>query len=289
MRKHPQKNHIVENLSKICEYSVHDISRTPDTAAHTYHYHDTVEVIIAKCGWADGLIGDMTGKLQQGMVVVLGSNLPHCVLRCSDDCSLLLVHIPCELLKWDEERFPEMTHGIEFLRLCESGIAYNNPAFADKIARLAGRIAAAEGFLRMSLLMRMLHILSTTPPSYTLKAEQHISQGRDNKETPIDKAYQYIYKHFREQLSLNELAAHAGLNPSALCRAFKKSSGHTIGQFCNRLRIEYACNMLLTTNMDIAQIAYMSGYNSYPHFCTQFKKAMKISPSEYREITGRRD
>jgi len=38
--------------------------------------------------------------------------------------------------------------------------------------------------------------------------------------------------------------------------------------------------------MDIAQIAYQSGYNSYPHFCTQFKKAMKMSPTEYRGTTG---
>ena len=33
--------------------------------------------------------------------------------------------------------------------------------------------------------------------------------------------------------------------------------------------------------MDISPIAYMSGYNSYPHFCTQFKRIMKMSPTPY--------
>ena len=82
---------------------------------------------------------------------------------------------------------------------------------------------------------------------------------------------------------MSKLAAYAGQNPSALCRSFKKSSGYTIGQFCTRLRIEYACNLLLTTNMDISQIAYQSGYNSYPHFCTQFKQVMQMSPTAYRD------
>ncbi|MDY5639417.1 MAG: AraC family transcriptional regulator [Parabacteroides sp.] len=36
-----------------------------------------------------------------------------------------------------------------------------------------------------------------------------------------------------------------------------------------------------TTDMDISPIAYMSGYNSYPHFCTQFKRIMKMSPTPY--------
>lgn len=47
--------------------------------------------------------------------------------------------------------------------------------------------------------------------------------------------------------------------------------------------MEYACNLLLTTNMDISQIAYQSGYNSYPHFCTQFKQVMQMSPTAYRD------
>ncbi|MBO5181415.1 MAG: helix-turn-helix transcriptional regulator [Paraprevotella sp.] len=67
-----------------------------------------------------------------------------------------------------------------------------------------------------------------------------------------------------------------------LCFSFKRASGYTIGQFCTRLHMEYACNLLLTTELDVSPIAYQSGYNCYPHFCTQFRKSMNMSPSEYR-------
>ncbi|MGN0186801.1 MAG: helix-turn-helix domain-containing protein [Paludibacteraceae bacterium] len=53
-------------------------------------------------------------------------------------------------------------------------------------------------------------------------------------------------------------------------------------QFHTRLHMEYTGNLLLTTNVDISQIAYSSGFNSYPHFCTQFKSAMRMSPTAYR-------
>lgn len=286
MKKHPIRNQIVERLTRLGDASIHNVSKKRDAVAQTYHYHSNVEVLIVKYGWAEGLVGDIRGKLQQGMVVVLGSDVSHCVLRASDDCSILLLHIPSELFKWDEERFPELHHGIEFIRLCKSGIVYNDAEFAAKITRLAGKIASAEGFMRMSLLMQLLHILSTTSPTATLKAERQHINGKKENESPVDRAYRYLYGHFREQLSPSDLAAYSGLHPAALCRSFKKASGHTVGQFCSRLRIEYACNLLLTTDMDIAQIAYQSGYNSYPHFCTQFKKAMKMSPTEYRGTTG---
>ncbi|MGN0221281.1 MAG: helix-turn-helix domain-containing protein [Prevotella sp.] len=138
----------------------------------------------------------------------------------------------------------------------------------------------------MSLMMRLLHVLSTTPPLATLLAEQRCPIARNDKASSIDRAYHYIYEHFRENMPLDRIAAYSGLNPSALCRSFKKSSGCTIGQLCSRLRIEYACNLLLITKMDVAQIAFLSGYNSYPHFCTRFKSAMKVSPTEYRGGTG---
>lgn len=283
MIKRPIRNQIVEHLSRLGEVSEHNISRKDDTTARTYHYHNTVEVILIKSGWAEGLIGEITGRLQQGTVAVLGSDVPHCVLRTSDDCSCILVHIPTELLIWDEDRFPELAHGTTFIRNSKSGMIYKDAELARKTARLVARTAAADGFMRISLLMQLLHLLSTTPPTSTVLAEHHRPNGVKAEETAIDKAYRYLYAHYREQLTLSDLASFAGLNSSALCRSFKKASGGTIGQYLSRLRIEYACNLLLTTNTDVARIAYKSGYNSYPHFCAQFKKHMKMSPTEYRQ------
>lgn len=282
MKKKAIRNQIVEHLSRLGDASMHQVGNPDEGFAQVYHYHNTLEVIVMQKGWLEGLVGGVMGKVTEGMVVVLGDDVPHCVLRASDDSKAILVHIPSELLKWDEERFPELAHGTHYIRSSQCGMVYRDACLAHEAARLARQMAAADGFLRMSLIMRLLHVLSTTPPASTLLTAPPSVNARKEKETAIDRAYRYLYAHFRENLSLDEVAAYAGLNPSALCRSFKKSSGCTVWQFCSRLRIEYACNLLFTTHLDIAQIAYLSGYNSYPHFCAQFKNATKMSPTEYR-------
>lgn len=283
MKKEAVRHQIVEHMTRLGDASLHRTGDPHEGFSQTYHYHNTLEVIVIKQGWIEGVVGDIVGKIGCGMVLVIGKDLPHCVLGASDDCKAILVHIPYELLQWDESRFPELSHGIDFLRKSRSGMVFDDEGFASRVVRLAGKIASADGFLRMSLLMRMLHILSTASPTSTLRAEQYHPQRLSKQESAVDRAYHYLYGHFREQLSLADIAAYSGQNPSALCCAFKKSSGYTIGQFCTRLRIEYACNLLLNTDMDIAQIAYASGFNSYPHFCTQFKATMQVSPTEYRK------
>lgn len=268
---------MVEHLWRLGDASVHRVGAANEDYAQVYHYHNTLEVIVVRRGWFEGLVAGVVGVMKSGMIVVIGSDVPHCVLRASADCKVMLVHIPLELLRWDEERFPELTHGIEYIRGSKSGMVYNDARLADRIAMLAGKIASADGFMRMSLFMRLLHVLSTTPPSNTVVAGQLHAVAKKEKARAIDRAYGYIYEHFKDDFSLSEIADYSGLNPSALCRAFKKLSGSTIWQFCTRLRIEYACNLLLTTNMDVAEIAYQSGYNSYSHFCTQFKSVTRLN------------
>lgn len=282
MIKRPIKHAIVEQMHRLGDADLHQVGEPHERLAQTYHYHNTLEVIIILQGWVEGLVGGIAGIMRRGMVAAIGNDLPHCVLRASADCKAIVVHIPSELLKWDEERFPELAHGIDFLRNSKNGIIFTDSAFASRLAQLAKKINSATGFLRMSLLMRMLHILSTSTPTKILRAEQQVNNSKNSSLSSIERAYSYLYDHFREDFSLTDIASHSGQNPSSLCRAFKRVSGCTIMQFCSRLRIEYACNLLLTSNLGIAQIAYQSGYNSYPYFCSQFKSAMNMSPSEYR-------
>ncbi len=90
----------------------------------------------------------------------------------------------------------------------------------------------------MSLIMYLLHLLSTTPPhSSLLTGQPHLSQPNQTDQSSIDRAYRYLYAHFREIVPLSKLAAYAGQNPSALCRSFKRSSGCSIGQFCTQFKL----------------------------------------------------
>lgn len=104
------------------------------------------------------------------------------------------------------------------------------------------------------------------------------------KETnePVNRVYTYLFNHFKDKISLKEIADYVKQNPSALCRYFKQRTDKSIFQCLAEIRIEHACKLLAYSNLTVAQIAYESGYNFVPHFITQFEKITKRTPSEYR-------
>lgn len=251
-------------------------------AARVYHFHSTLQVVIVKKGWVDGLVGEISGRMGEGSLFVLGGNLPHKILGCSTDCRATLLHIPSELLAWDSERFPELSQGSEFIRRSRSGLVYESEELVRRILNLTRKISGSEGFMRLSYLMQAIHILCNSAPDRTVLADIPKPQKNNYAATPLERAQEYLYRHFTEQLSLDEVAAAAGMEKTALCRSFKKTTGNTLMQCVIRMRIEHACHLLLTTSLTISQIAWQCGFGSFSQFSTQFRRQMGMSPGEYR-------
>ncbi|WP_345424092.1 AraC family transcriptional regulator [Halioxenophilus aromaticivorans] len=81
--------------------------------------------------------------------------------------------------------------------------------------------------------------------------------------------------------TLKELASLCGLSVRHLTRAYRVSTGSTIGEKITEVRIENAIK-LLRTNMSIKAIAITLGFNSSASFCCSFRKATQYTPGQYR-------
>lgn len=97
--------------------------------------------------------------------------------------------------------------------------------------------------------------------------------------------YDYIAKNFYHDISIEDIAAHAGVHPNYAMNAFKKSCGHSIGKLITMMRIYEAQRLLTTTDMKILDIAMESGFGSLSSFYSSFKKHCGKSPKEYRKGT----
>lgn len=64
---------------------------------------------------------------------------------------------------------------------------------------------------------------------------------------------------------------------------FKSSTGKTINNYVNNLRIEASKKMLLETNLHISQIADNCGFNDSKYFCKVFGKYVNLTPTEFRK------
>ena len=96
-------------------------------------------------------------------------------------------------------------------------------------------------------------------------------------------------KNYQENISLEDIARHVGMNASALCRYYKKNTGKTLFSYLSELRISYAVKLLMNKNIAISQIAYDCGYNNLSHFNRQFKGITGKTPSEYCKLLNREE
>lgn len=93
----------------------------------------------------------------------------------------------------------------------------------------------------------------------------------------------YILCHYKEQITLNDLAAIAKLQPTYLCRAFKEYTHKPPLEYVNAVRMEEACRLLRETEMPISKIVFEVGYRDPGFFSRQFKKYTSLNPRDYRK------
>ncbi len=94
---------------------------------------------------------------------------------------------------------------------------------------------------------------------------------------------EYIQANLARELSLNDLAAVAGLSPYHLARAYKASTGHSLWQDVLERRIRQARQLILANaDLPLTTIAKDCGFDSYHQFIAAFRKFCGLLPSEYR-------
>jgi len=98
----------------------------------------------------------------------------------------------------------------------------------------------------------------------------------------IERAKQYIQDHFREAISLKDVAEHAGFYPTWLSMRFKEVAGMTFVTYLQQVRLEEAKKLLAQTDEPITTIALASGFNSLSQFHRVFRRFEKCTPGQFR-------
>jgi two-component system, response regulator YesN len=108
-------------------------------------------------------------------------------------------------------------------------------------------------------------------------------QKENNYNRAVNEALQYIERHFRETITLKEVADAVHLNASYLSGLFKEELEMTFSEFITRRRIQEAKRLLLTTDNTITEIAEKIGYQTAKYFIKIFKQYENTTPNVYRK------
>jgi PAS domain S-box-containing protein len=102
----------------------------------------------------------------------------------------------------------------------------------------------------------------------------------------IARAVEHIRQHFRDRLTVEELAALCHLSVRQLHRRFVEAFGFGAQAMILKLRVQAACELLRDANRQIGEVAREVGLGDQSSFTQHFHRHMGITPLRYRRRFG---
>jgi AraC-like DNA-binding protein len=115
-----------------------------------------------------------------------------------------------------------------------------------------------------------------------IKQKRRVS-GADRDTSPISTAIQYIFEHYLESPTFEQVATVSGYAPTYFSKIFHQITGQKYSDFIATMKINHAKMLLMTTKMTTTDIAYACGFKSSQTFYRVYKKKTGTYPKEFRQ------
>lgn len=134
------------------------------------------------------------------------------------------------------------------------------------------------------LLLEELAALDREPDRREKEKKAAEEKEASHRFRQIEQTIEFIHAKLDDAITIKEIAAHIGWTHEYFTRTFTSHMRIPPKQYILQRRIERACELLITENWPIKEIAYSIGFQSEPYFCRLFRKMKGVTASHYREI-----
>ncbi len=249
------------------------------------HYHEEYELnLILNAKGAKRIVGDHVASIGEAELVLVGSNLYHGWFdgACErTDITEVTIQFHRNLFHEEFLQKNQLSFIRTMLEKSRKGILFS----ADTIFSVKNRILDLKdktGFDSVLELMSILHHLSKSTGMCTLSSEGFDDQLENSNSRRIARVFEYLNTHYNKPIRLSEMAAQANMHEASFSRFVKKSTGKTVVESLNEIRLGHATRLLIDTNQNIAEIAYNCGFNNISNFNRIFRRKKNCTPMEFR-------
>ena len=251
---------------------------------HPLHWHEEIELLYQLNGRSDIQIDGKKYQIQNKLLTVINSRQVHSVHTYSDTSMFICVHISKKLI---EKYIPDIdlyriycipddipdSQFPEYLSVCRQMEALLRLYITDKPAWQM----ESEGIILQVLAQLIRHFSRKSAPD-----EIGLSSADRTSFNRIRDVITYVEEHFREPISLQDIAGHLSLGREYFCRFFKKNMGMSFLRYLNEVRISHVYRDLEQTDAPIAEIAEKNGFHNQKLFNRTFREVYGCTPSAVR-------
>lgn len=254
-----------------------------------WHFHPEYELhhVVATSGHY--FVGDFIGAFEPGNLVLTGPNLPHNWVSAVPDGAAVplrgrVVQFSAGFIGAARAAIPELGQCAGMLEASRRGLLFP-PGTGRAVEPLLAELVDARGLRRVELFFNVLGALSRAGGAAALASSGYLPDPSGFASAGLNRALAYIDQHLTEPFSERDLAGIAGRSASAFSRSFRKHTGMALVQYVNRLRINLACQLLMSdAGRPITEVCYAAGYNNLSNFNRQFLLQKGMPPSRFRSL-----
>ncbi len=177
-----------------------------------------------------------------------------------------------------QQRYPDVQVDADQLIIDDGDVitAGGLMAWTDLGLRLVDRL------LGPTTMIETARMLLVDPPGREQRYYSVFSPRLTHGDAAVLKVQHWLQLTQAKEVALPTLAAQAGLEERTLLRRFQKATGMTTTEYCQRLRVGRARELLQFGNISIDRVAWEVGYSDTGAFRKVFTRIVGLSPSAYR-------
>lgn len=147
----------------------------------------------------------------------------------------------------------------------------------EEIAHLVGFVDGAHISNLCSKHLKM------SPNKYREKYKDMYQIFNEKEQKLVSDVIKYIYDNYTKELTINDVTEEFDITDTKLNKILISYSGKRFIEFLNALKIDKACEMLLTTDKSVIDISFELGFNTVKTFNNNFLKLKNMSPTDFRK------
>lgn len=259
-----------------------------------WHWHSELEFVEILQGAIECHIGEEIIELREGDTFFINSGVIHkyqaskvcrekqCMF--SDILFLPEIIAPNSSLIYEKYIRPIVLYGKPFL------VMRQTQAWEKSVQNLYHHIVnvclAEEDLTELRIQAGILE-LWTRLFHYLYREE---SEQQENKnilaQARLRKMMQFIWDHFHEKITLDDIAASANISKSAALRCFRSGMQTSPVGYLNDFRLNRAKELLLTSHSTVSEIAVSVGFDNVGYFDRVFRRTFGLTPKQFAKQGG---
>ncbi len=253
------------------------------------HFHEEIQItyIIESSGML--LVGDKLDRFRKGEIYIIGKNLPHVFHNDeryyeSDSeyrAKGISIFFSKDAILDIINRIPESIHLRKLLHNTDFGIKLERD-ITMKVIPFMKKMLDIKSFARVTELLNILDLVAFSGQTEFIASRPPLMINQEENEK-LNKVFNYIFKNFRERISLRKVSEIACMTPTSFSRYFKQRTQKTFSGFLTEVRISNACKLLSDGSHNVSEACYLSGYNNISNFHRHFLNITGMTPNHYRK------